>query len=169
MFIQMNEVQLNKIVLNCRLNPNETKQPKAVILFPFTTVLQSPAGSALAPSKFGITLWISLGEANPPKPPVTIKSELPGSIPVSEQQRLGLPFVFYMYFEIPADTKKPLVRPNKFDIGKAPKSLQPRIPSVASISGIVRQEGGWTGAPESWVLRSLEFAFWLLYTFALHP
>lgn len=96
-FIQMNEVQLNKIVLNCRLNPNETKQPRAVILIPFTTVLQSSAGSALAPSKFGLTLWISLDKANPPKPPATVKSELPGSIPVSEQEHMGLPFVFYTY------------------------------------------------------------------------
>lgn len=62
---------------------------------------------------------------------------------------MGLPFAFYTFFQIPADTKKPLVTPNTFNIGKALKSLQGSIPSVASIFGIVRQEGGWTGAPNT--------------------
>lgn len=84
----MNEVQLNNIVLNCRLNTNETKQPRTVILIPFTAVLHSCAGSAFPPSKFEITPWISLGKANPSKLLATRKSELLGSIPVPEQQHI---------------------------------------------------------------------------------
>lgn len=96
----MNEVQLNKVVLNCRLSPNKTKQPKAVILIPFTTVLQSSAGSALAPSIFGITLWISPDDGNPHKPPATVKSELPGSIPISEEQHMGFLHLLCLFLAI---------------------------------------------------------------------
>lgn len=86
----MNEVQLNNIMLNHRLNPNETKQPRTVILIPFTTVMQSHAGSARPPSKFEVTLWIALGKANRSKLPATRKSEFLGSIPVPEQRHILL-------------------------------------------------------------------------------